>query len=224
MMYEILEIKLGMVKAFLIKGESHILVDAGLPNTYAKFIDFFKQNNIDPRDISLIVISYNHLDHVGELEKLHKLTGSKVVIHKKESIFLTEGNSTPVNPVTLKAKLLFKFMKKPAGVKFKPHIEVEDVMMLEQYGFKGRIVHTPGHTEGSLSILMENGEAIVADMLTGKKKGSSFTAKLPFVMNDMNENKRSLSMLIKEGAKIFYTSHGSICNDRAVLDLIKHNE
>ena len=222
-MYEILEIKLGMVKAFLIKGESHILVDAGLPNTYGKFIDFFNQNNIDPKDISLIVISHNHLDHVGELEKLQKLTGAKVAIHKKESRFLLEGKSTPVNPVTLKAKLLFKLMRKPASVRFKPHIEVEDGMSLEQYSFKGKIIHTPGHTEGSLSILMENGEAIVADMITGRKKGNGFTAKLPFVAKDINENKRSLSLLVKEGAKVFYTSHGSICNDKAVLDLISHN-
>lgn len=128
-----------------------------------------------------------------------------------------------MNPVTLKAKLLFKLMKKPASVRFKPHIEVEDGMSLEQYGFKGKIVHTLGHTEGSLSILMENGEAIVADMITGKKKGNGYTAKLPFVAKDINENKSSLSLLVKEGAKVFYTSHGGICNDKAVLDLISHN-
>lgn len=169
-MYEILEIKLGMLNAFLIKGESHILVDAGLPNTYGKFIDFFNQNNIDLKDISLIVISHNHLDHVGELEKLQKLTGAKVAIHNKELRFLLEGKSTSVNPVTLKAKLLFKLMRKPASVRFKPHIE------------------------------------------------------LPFVAKDINENKSSLPLLVKEGAKIFYTSHGSVCNGKAVLELISHNE
>ncbi len=217
---QVLQISLGMVKAFIIKGEKHILVDTGLPKNYDKIIKFFNKHSIEPSDIGLIVITHNHTDHVGELVKLQELTGAKVVIHKKEGINLRSGKSTPVKPITLGAKLLFKVMKEPKAVLFEPHIEVEDMMDLSDFGIKGKILHTPGHTDGSISIILENGEVIVGDMITGKQTQNKSKAKLPFIANDLNEIKKSLQRLVQEGGKMFYTSHGDKCDVEAVKELL----
>jgi len=81
---QVITINLGMVKAFLIKGEKYILIDTGLPQSFKKIKKFFIKNEINPKDISLIILTHNHLDHTGGIMQMKSLTGAKVLIHKIE--------------------------------------------------------------------------------------------------------------------------------------------
>ncbi|NIN35076.1 MAG: hypothetical protein GTO60_08310, partial [Gammaproteobacteria bacterium] len=44
-------------------------------------------------------------------------------------------------------------------------ILVDDVFDLSEYGISGKIIHTPGHSQGSISIILDNGETLVGDMV-----------------------------------------------------------
>ncbi len=46
-----------------------------------------------------------------------------------------------------------------------PDILVDDVFDLSEYGISGKIIHTPGHSQGSISIILDNGETLIGDMV-----------------------------------------------------------
>ena len=217
---QVMPINLGMVKAFLIKGETYILVDTGLPQHFEKINKFFMENQINPKDISLIILTHNHLDHTGGLMKMKALTGAKVLIHKAEGVYLQQGISTPVQARSLLAKLIMKLMREPKIESFKADLQIEDNFDLNQFGVNGKVIHTPGHTIGSISVLLSNGEAIVGDSLTGKIKKNHTLAKYPFIWHDMNTLKDSIRVLLNKGGKLFYNSHGEVCNDMAIRTML----
>lgn len=60
------------------------------------------------------------------------------------------------------------FMTGLLGTKFegvKPDIVVTGDVDLSEYGIAGKIIHTPGHSPSSLSIILDNGEALVGDIV-----------------------------------------------------------
>ena len=221
MIKQVISINLGMVKAFLIRGKKYILVDTGLPQSYEKIKKFFSENKIEPKDISLIILTHNHIDHSGGIIKMKALTGAKVLIHKKESAYLARGISTPVQARSIIAKIIMKLMKKPIIEGFKADFIIEDDFDLRPFGVNGKVIHTPGHTEGSLSILLGNGEAIVGDLISGKQKKNCNLAKYPFIWNNMSDLKNSMKMLLGKGAKLFYNAHGDVCDDTAIKNLLE---
>jgi hypothetical protein len=66
-----------------------------------------------------------------------------------------------------------------------------------------------------------NGEAIVGDMITGKKQGKEILAANPFVAKDISLIKKSLTQLIEAGGEIFYNAHGLACEKESIKKYIE---
>jgi glyoxylase-like metal-dependent hydrolase (beta-lactamase superfamily II) len=49
-----------------------------------------------------------------------------------------------------------------------PDILMKNEFDLSEYGINGKIVHTPGHTEDSITIILDNGEMLLGDLVRGK--------------------------------------------------------
>jgi len=84
---------------------------------------------------------------------------------------------------------------------------ISEPMDLKEHGFDARIIPTPGHTEGSLSILTAAGNAFVGDLAVnmpwlGRQRYSS-----PFG-DSVGEMAASIESLIREGARWIYPAHG----------------
>jgi len=219
---QILPIPLGMVKSFLIKGTGYILVDTGVDKSYSEIVRFLEEHQINPKEITLVVITHHHSDHVGSLGKIIELTGAKVLIHESEAEYLEKGESVPVKIHHPLFKIIMKIMKQPVLTKMKADIIVGNSFDLKPFGVDGEIFHTPGHTKGSISILIENGEAIVGDSINGKMKNGQVHALEPFFWNDIDLTRKSMELLINRGAKVFYNAHGVACNDIAVKRFIEN--
>lgn len=205
---EIVPIRLGFVKCFLIKGESKlILVDTGIPGKETRIINKIKSMGFNPSQISLIIITHVHTDHSGSVRELKKITGAKVAVHKDDAQFLTNGFSADITPVSTIGKLLVsvtKNMKRQFdGVK--PDILIENEMSLHSFGVKGKVISTPGHTLGSVSIILDSGKCIVGDLLAsfGKLSYSIFS-------NDLAMLKASVSKVMNSNVKEVYLSHGGV--------------
>ena len=84
MKMEIHRLSLGMCYCYLIKQEGLILVDAGFPNQEEKFLKELKGLSIEPKDISLILLTHGHPDHIGSANEIKILTGGKVAINRRE--------------------------------------------------------------------------------------------------------------------------------------------
>ena len=223
---EIMTINLGYVKAFLIKGEKYILIDTGVPKSFETIKRFMADNEINPKDISMVVITHNHLDHTGSISKIKELTGAPVLIHASEDLYLSKGVTTPVQMKSMLLKLIMKGMKNAEIAPFYADIIIKDadIIDLKPYGVAGKIIHTPGHTDGSISVLLDNGDAIVGDLFSAKKAKQGAKANYPFFYSDLDEIKVSIRKLMDQGSKQFYNAHGIPCDANALQGLLVESE
>lgn len=165
-MSEVVSLRLKMSNAFLVKGKKLALVDTGSPKDAAGLVSAIAKAGVDIKDLSLIVHTHAHFDHCGCTAHLQQTTRALLAIHRADSQALSEGRSAPIVPINLTGKLLMPFMKgqySPA----KADIIMDDELDLHPYGVDGRVIATPGHTPGPISILLDSGEAIVGDLIGG---------------------------------------------------------
>ena len=205
-------IKVGITNCYIIKHESMILVDAGMPEEFNKFYKGLKELGINPQEIKAIVITHCHWDHIGCAKKIKELTGAKVVVQKNEKTILIKGEPVMPPGVTLWGKIFGVFVK---SLSRKFSIEPTDVDIvigkedysLEKFGIKGKIVFTPGHSPGSMSVVLDSGDAFVGDMAMN---GLPLTIgpNLPIFAEDMSALRISWKKLISKGVKKIYPAHG----------------
>jgi glyoxylase-like metal-dependent hydrolase (beta-lactamase superfamily II) len=84
---------------------------------------------------------------------------------------------------------------------------------LEDLGLNAYILHTPGHTSGSMSVIVGDEIAIVGDTMVGTFPRSIFP---PFA-DDVPELIRSWGKLLHTGCRIFLPAHGS-ANGRELVE------
>ncbi len=92
-----------------------------------------------------IVSTHTHIDHVGGLAALHRATGAPVLIHKDDLGLYT----------TLDEQAQWLGVPTPEMVKIRDFVKEGDV--LRWGSFCARVLHTPGHTQGSISLVVEPG-------------------------------------------------------------------
>jgi len=78
---------------------------------------------------------------------------------------------------------------------------------LKEFGIQGKILFTPGHSRGSISVVLDTGEAFVGD---SAMSGFPLTIgpNLPVFAEDLSLLKESWTKLIDNGAKTIYPGHG----------------
>jgi glyoxylase-like metal-dependent hydrolase (beta-lactamase superfamily II) len=83
------------------------------------------------------------------------------------------GRNQATKPTSRRAKLLH-WLVNDEFPPVRPDILLPDEMPLQAFGVDGKVVYTPGHTAGSISVLLSTGEAIVGDLLMGGWLGGLF--------------------------------------------------
>jgi glyoxylase-like metal-dependent hydrolase (beta-lactamase superfamily II) len=78
---------------------------------------------------------------------------------------------------------------------------------LTEYGIAGRVRYTPGHSSGSVSVLLDTGDAFVGDLaMSGLPL--RLGPGLPILAEDMPSVKKSWIQLLDAGAETVYPAHG----------------
>ncbi|MBN1408053.1 MAG: MBL fold metallo-hydrolase [Calditrichaceae bacterium] len=205
-------IKAGIDNCYIIKDKSTIIVDAGMPGYFRKLKSGLKQKNINPQDIEAMVITHCHWDHIGCAKLIKNITGAKVIVHKNERERLENGGVYMPPGVTRWGKFFGSFLnhwiKRVKILPCEVDVVVDDDYALNELGINGKIVHTPGHSPGSVSIVLDSGEAFVGDLAMDGFP-LSFKPGMPiFSEQDIEIVKRSWHKLIDLGVKTVYPAHG----------------
>lgn len=211
-------ISLGFVKVFLIKGKKNILVDTGISGNIT--IEKLKAVGFDPKSISYIIITHNHTDHVGGLKALKELSCAKIIMQRNDAELLANGKSSPIKARGFIGKFISKIMGGAQVQPMKADVIFDDELDLSEFGVDGKVIHTPGHTMGSLSILLATSELIIGDMLIGKHTKDGTYAKLPPFAIDVSLIKSSVKKLIPLAPRVIYTSHGDTCDVEAFKGIV----
>jgi glyoxylase-like metal-dependent hydrolase (beta-lactamase superfamily II) len=209
---EISHLKLGLNSCYLIRSKDVVMIDGGMPKKLKVFKKALTRLDINPSDIKLIVLTHSHFDHSGSAREIREFTGAKIAVHESERTYLEEGGMIIPKGTNTYGKitkpLLFAIFKEISFPRFKPDILITDEpYSLKAYGIDGNIIHTPGHTFGSISVILESGEAFVGCMA---HNGFPFRIRpgLPIYAQDIEEIKKCWKILIDRGVKMIYPGHG----------------
>ena len=221
---QIFTIQFGINRCYLIKEDGIILIDGGPPNKLEAFQKYLTEMSVMPNDIRLIVLTHGDFDHVGSAQEIKLLTGAKIAIHEKDRLNFENSQHNFPQGTTMWGRFL-RFILNPITQKiFGFTGGTSDIILdgsdypLQDFGISGKIVYTPGHTKGSVSVILENGEAFVG-CLAHYNIPFRLRPGLPIFAEDINEVKKSWNSLLQRGVKKIYPAHG----DSFHVDVIKRN-
>ena len=153
----ITELKYSNTNTYLIEGSNGtLLFDTGWAGTFAAFCRELGEKHKALQDINYLLISHFHPDHMGIAGEIAEC-GPKVLvvdlqlpyIHSSDAIFEKENN---------------RFFKPISENAMKVINVDESRAFLESIGINGEIIYTPGHSDDSISLYLDDGSLFVGDL------------------------------------------------------------
>lgn len=135
-------------------GRSRLLVDLGWPGTMGKLRAVLKQKDIPIEEIRYGLATHYHIDHAGLAQEL-KLAGVRLLVLD------VQIDAIPLMKQWTKPQDNYLEIT-PAGNSILSFEESRAV--LQEIGIQGEIIHTPGHSEDSVSFLLDDGSAFTGDL------------------------------------------------------------
>jgi hydroxyacylglutathione hydrolase len=189
----LLPLRLGFVKAFLLRGAGkQVLIDTGTKGQLPAITGQLEREGVGLKGIGLIVVTHAHTDHTGSLADVAEATGAKVLAHRLEADHMCTS----------------------------PDVLVEDELDLHQYDVKARVIWTPGHSRGSLSVMLESGEAVVGDLVLPLFMAFGPPA-IAFWSASREDSLASIRRVLDHKPSVILTSHGGPYRPEALAKLIR---
>ena len=214
---KIIPVQAGVGAAYLVVAEDRFfLVDTGSPGKEKKILKAITSRGLKPESLSFIFLTHTHYDHAGSAAFLKEATGAKIIVQASEADKLATGYSgTPdgTNPLFKGISYLGKRFKSPLNMyePVNPDVVFEEKLDLKEYGINGYIIHTPGHTSGSSSLILRT-KAIVGDTMFHWGKFI-----YPPFANDEATLIKSWEKLLDMEVDTFYPAHGKPLRKDVVL-------
>lgn len=186
--------------AVLLRGASkNVLVDTGLPTAKSVLTDCLHQVGLTPHDIDMVVLTHEHVDHVGcaslfagqSIIACHRLTASKIM-QQDENAIRTRG-----------------FVESRDA--FKVDLWLTENTVIDLGGLRLTVLHTPGHTSGSISLYETHNRVLITGdtVLSGGHMGGIFAS------GSISDYLQSLEILAALPARILIPGHGPPSTDPA---------
>jgi glyoxylase-like metal-dependent hydrolase (beta-lactamase superfamily II) len=209
---EIFPIRMGFDTIYAIKSAGVILIDGGDPHKIENLRRGLARASINPQEIKLILLTHGHWDHIGSTKDIQALTGARILLHQRDMHFLDEAHPSQPPGFTSWGKIIIAVLKRYTANMHISSFEVDivagdDEISLSEYGIPGKVVHTPGHSWGSVSVLLDGGHAFVGDLAMNMFP-IRLNPGLPIFGDDIQVVKKSWQKLLDLGAKTVYPAHG----------------
>jgi glyoxylase-like metal-dependent hydrolase (beta-lactamase superfamily II) len=143
------------VYVFLIYGEKICLVDSGVAGSEMIIFQYLKDTGRSPQEISMLILTHAHPDHIGSAAAIKRITGCTVAACASERAWIED--------VALQAKerpVPGFFDLVGGSVEVDRTLDEGDLLHI-QGGPDLRVMHTPGHSSGSISLWMAKESALI---------------------------------------------------------------
>ena len=206
---------------FLLTGNELTLVDTGYRGGTKRILKEVGRLGYCPSDIANIIITHHHADHAGNLTALKLATQAKVITHPADAPYI-DGRLPPPGPagsrwLSKAIPLRRLWTATPAAVDM-PVNDGDQLPILD--GIK--VVHTPGHTPGSICLWLKHQRLIITGDLLANRFRLSLPSK-PFTA-DMAQEIRSIARLTSLDFDIICFGHGSPLVDKAHPTIVNFAE
>ncbi|MCF8309692.1 MAG: MBL fold metallo-hydrolase [Bacteroidales bacterium] len=209
-------IKMGFCNTYLLGpvNEKYVLIDTGVTGKEEHFFRTLRQWNILPEQIETIILTHAHHDHIGTLHPIQKASSAGIIIHKLEAPAIEQGIVTIPRGYTPLGKIMSALGKQFLEGKqwFNPvkpdYLLGDHAFPMDDYGFPLTIIHTPGHTHGSVSVIDNSSpNAFVGDAMFNIPILPAGKIHPPFT-DDATLLPKSWENLLNYGKEYYYPAHG----------------
>jgi glyoxylase-like metal-dependent hydrolase (beta-lactamase superfamily II) len=200
----------------IVEPEGLTLIDAGIPGSGKKILQYIDSLGRSPHDLKRILITHADMDHVGGVSALKKVTGAHVYAGAVESQAMSEGKSS--RPIKGGGFSVRRLLMSAAGRLFRTQPTPADDLITDGWMLpvEGglRAVETIGHTPGHFSYYLPalgvlfTGDSIVADDKGLQGSRPSFTW-------DAVKAGEAVKHQAALGARVVCPGHGPVVKDAA---------
>ena len=151
-----IRLKYGNTNTFYIPGSSGgLLIDTDYDGTLQAFYKALKANGLQVKDITYVAATHYHPDHMGLIGSLMKQGVRLLLIDvQKTSVHFSDG-------IFSKAGIPFDLIDETRA----QVVRCRDSRgFLSAMGIAGEIVHTPSHSDDSVSVVLDDGDCFVGDL------------------------------------------------------------
>jgi len=182
-----------------------IIIDTGISFDRVRIEHALARKALVPE---AVILTHTHFDHAGNTAWLAHEYGAEVVVQEAESEYLAAGD-TPIPEGThavtrglaslgKKVTTMFRYDPCHADHVFKERFD------LNRFGINGYIIHTPGHSPGGATVVIDDVVAVAGDSIIGTTPGKPFP---PFA-DDVDLLLKSWRKIIDTGCETFLPGHG----------------
>lgn len=142
------------VYVYLIYGEMICLIDSGVASSEALIFDYIRKTGKNPEDISLLVLTHSHPDHIGAAQAIKSASNCKTAAHAAERAWIEDVDiQARERPVPCFFSLVGGSVKVDLTLKDGDVLDLGKDLTLEA-------IHTPGHSKGSISLWLQEEKAL----------------------------------------------------------------
>lgn len=136
------------------RNATRLLIDVGWPGTLPKLLNIFKRRRVQLQDIRHLLVTHYHPDHAGLAQEI-KSKGVQLVVLECQPSFIPELGrymkpSNHFQEISLSDNINLSFKESRA--------------FLLRLGIDGEIIHTPGHSDDGISLILDEGIAFTGDL------------------------------------------------------------
>lgn len=217
----IITIQTSFTNDYLIKADNgYLLIDTSYPQKYQEFLDKLGKKGIKKNQIKYLLLTHHHDDHSGFVAKLMQETDIRLIVHEKALQYITRGVASlaekPLNVCTGAVFSVFSLFKKNSDHSYPPIVPGNrDIIIretrsdfLRSIGIPGSILNTPGHTDDSISVVLDDGSAFVGDAAMDLLNFCLCDHR-PIYYNNNQDIFTSWDSLKAAGAKVIFPAHGN---------------
>jgi len=190
---------------FLVNLEAggKLMVDAGWPGALPVLKNQLRSYGIAPGEIKFVFITHMHPDHAGLAQEIKQLSGARLILHEKQIPFL------PALEASFKGKGSYvPIIVEPSDVV----LAAGNRAVLEKLGIHGEVIETPGHSDDSVSLVLDGGLCFIGDLHLPQYAAGEAEASL---------SRASWHKLLNAGATTFYPAHGETLERQAAEQTLK---
>jgi glyoxylase-like metal-dependent hydrolase (beta-lactamase superfamily II) len=202
------------------KDDKWVLIDAGMPRSAEKIKKAAEEIYGENHPPAAIILTHGHFDHVGALIELMDYWKAPVYAHLKEMPYLTGRDDYPEPDSTVEGGMVAKisWMFPNEGINLDEMVQP----LPDDHSVPGltdwRWIHTPGHSEGHISLFRENDRSLIAgDAFVNVRQDSLYkvmtqekevTGPPRYLTTDWDAAKQSVLKLETLKPAIAITGHG----------------
>ena len=144
----------AMVNAFLVEADVLTLIDTGTPGGAGKTLKALERSGRRPEEVQRIILTHRHADHAGNARALAGVTAAQVHVAPEDAAYVRDGSEQPRPQVaTLLGRALVPYVKVALPWRLDAVPAVQESLVDDSTVGPFRVVWTPGHTAGHVSLL-----------------------------------------------------------------------